>query len=340
MGSTPTFDPAVYTKPRISPSLYRQLTSEETESPLTNRAIQGLYPTGSTFKLATATAALEEGLIGADTPVYDGGSIEVGGIEFGNAGGVSYGTITMRRALQVSSDVYFYKLGLESDATGDDPIQKWTSRLGIGAPTGIDLPSEFGGLIPTPEWRNELYRKGDTDRPWSAGDSVNLSVGQGDLQVTPLQLATAYATVANGGDVVTPHLGARVEDPTGRVVQEIAPGPRRRLDISGSTRRTILDGLRAAAMEPGGTSYGVFGGFPVQIAGKTGTAERPPHGDQSWYVAVAPYEDPEVVVAVTIERGGFGAETAAPAASEILQRWFAIQPGKIKTPENVEGAYE
>jgi penicillin-binding protein 2 len=356
MGSTPTFDPEIYTRPSISPSLYESLTSEEEGAPLTNRAIQGTYPTGSTFKLITATAAMEEGLITPDSPIHDSGSITVGGIRFQNAGGAAYGTLTMQRALQVSSDVFFYTLGLRADDAGGNIIQSWANKLGVGEQTGIDLPGEFAGLVPTPEWRNELYEVaqsenspggeeivlGETDRPWSAGDAVNLSVGQGDLQVSPLQLAVGYATVANGGDVVRPHIAQRVEDPLGRVVQEIDPAPRRQVDISEETRQTILAGLRDAAMAPGGTSYDVFGGFPVEVAGKTGTAETSSGYDQSWYVAMAPYEDPEVVVAVTIERGGFGAEAAAPAASQILQEYFELKEGKVETPapEEITGVYE
>ncbi len=330
MGSTPTFDPTVYTKPTLSQKTFEQLTSEGTGAPQTNRAIQGLYPTGSTYKLITATAALEEGLITPDEVVDDPGQYTVGGVTFRNAGDAVNGSIALRTALQVSSDVYFYKLGHEAN-TGEQPmpIQDWAARLGLGSPTGIDLPSELSGLIPTPEWRNELFEKELTDRPWSAGDNINLSVGQGDLQATPLQMAVAYASVANDGTVPRPHLAQRIEDANGRVVQEVTPASRRQLDISESTRTSILDGLHAAAMEPSGTSYAVFGGFPVEVAGKTGTAERPPHGDQSWYVALAPANDPEIVVAATIEEGGFGADAAAPAVRQILETYFDVKPDQV-----------
>jgi penicillin-binding protein 2 len=330
MGSTPTFDPTVYTKPTLSQKVVDQLFSEETGAPQTNRAIQGLYPTGSTYKLITATAALEEGLITPDEVVDDPGQYTVGGVTFRNAGDAVNGSIALRTALQVSSDVYFYKLGHEANTDEQPmPIQDWAGRLGLGSPTGIDLPSELSGLIPTPEWRNELFEKDLTDRPWSAGDNINLSVGQGDLQATPLQMAVAYASIANEGTVPRPHLAQRIEDANGRVVQEVTPAARRQLDISESTRSSILDGLHAAAMEPSGTSYPVFGGFPVEVAGKTGTAERPPHGDQSWYVALAPANDPEVVVAATIEEGGFGADAAAPAVRQILETYFDVKPGQV-----------
>jgi penicillin-binding protein 2 len=342
LGSFPTFDPSIFTRPSLPPALFERLSSEETGAPLSNRAMQGLYPTGSSFKPIVAAAALEEGLITPQTTITDGGSITVGGITFQNAGGAAYGTIALPTALQVSSDVFFYNLGLEADDEGTDPIQNWARDLGIASATGIDLPAEVDGLMPTPEWRNELYRQGETDRPWTVGDSVNLSVGQGDLQTNPLQMAVAYAAIANGGDVVRPHLAQRVEDPTGRVIQEFDPAPRSHVEIAPAHREAILSGINAAAMQPSGTSYEVFGGFPVEIAGKTGTAERGIEQDQSWYVALAPYPDPEIVVAVTIEEGGFGAEAAAPAARQILAAYFerAKAGGGVPSAESVTGAYD
>jgi penicillin-binding protein 2 len=157
------------------------------------------------------------------------------------------------------------------------------------------------------------------------GDNINLSVGQGDLQTNPLQMAVAYATVANGGTVVTPHLGIQIEDADGRVVQELEAPPQRQVELTSDHRDAILEGLHAAASSPGGTSYDVFKDFRIPVAGKTGTAERFGQGDQSWYIALAPYPDPQYVVAVTVEEGGFGAETAAPAARRILAALFDVK---------------
>jgi penicillin-binding protein 2 len=213
---------------------------------------------------------------------------------------------------------------------GDGAQQEWAYDLGIGHPTGIDLPGETAGLLPTPEWRNELFKEGNTDRPWTMGDNVNLSVGQGDLQANPLQMAVAYATIANGGDVVRPHVGLEVQDSNGSVVQEIDPAPQRHLDIDPSYRSAILSGLHDAAQAPSGTSYDVFANFPVPMAGKTGTAERPPMGDQSWYVGLAPYPNPKIVVAATIEQGGFGAEAAAPVTHQILEAYYREHPAEAK----------
>lgn len=328
LGSFPTFDPSIFTKP-LSQSAYKALTSPNNGAPLANRATQGLYPTGSTFKLITATAALESGTITPTTTLYDGGTFSVGGLSLHNAGGGAYGALQLPQALQVSSDVFFYQLGDRLDGHGD-PLEKWAHNLGIGEKTGIDLPAEVSGLLPTPQWRDNLYKHHQTDRPWTVGDNINLAVGQGDLQADPLQMAVAYATLANGGNVLRPHIGQRVEDSTGQVVEEVRPAYRRQLKINADYRQAILDGLHAAAQSPGGTSFKVFGGFPVPVAGKTGTAQRPGQEDQSWYVVMAPYPNPDVVVAVTIERGGFGADAAAPAAEEILRQYFQVKPGQIK----------
>jgi penicillin-binding protein 2 len=337
LGSSPSFDPNIFAK-TIRQSDFRRLSSKENGEPLANRAIQGLYPTGSTFKLITAVAALEGGLITPETVQVDGGSLKVGGVTFKNAGGAAYGSLALRKAIQVSSDVFFYRLGLEANGAGDGHVlQKWAGRLGLGRETGIDLPAEAPGLIPSPEWRNRLFRKKLTDRPWSVGDNINLSVGQGDVQVNPLQMAVAYAAVANGGYVVRPHLGQRVEDSDGRALQEFRARARRRLPIDQPYRQAILDGLRQAASAQGGTSASVFKDFPIPVAGKTGTAEKGAgRADQSWYVALAPYPNPRYVVAVTFEAGGFGVETAAPAARRILGTLFGVREGKKQ--QNTPGA--
>src|SRR5215208_787548 len=338
MGSAPSFDPSIFTH-AISQREYHALTSRQTDAPLADRAIQGLYPTGSTFKPITATAALEHHLISPNAIFNDTGSLKLdANLTLHNAGDAINGPINMSDALKVSSDIYFYHLGLRAKASkGHGMIQDWARKYGLGAKTGIDLPAEVDGLIPTPAWRNRLYAEKLTDRPWSAGDNVNLAVGQGDLEADPLQMAVAYAALGNGGTVVTPHIGDDVESVTGKVLEEIQPAPRRHLDLSQTVRDTIITGLTRAAMEQDGTSYPVFGRFPFAVAGKTGTAERPNQPDQSWYIVLAPAKDPQIVVAVTIERGGFGVDTAAPVAARILEHYFKLPitppAGTAKTQE-------
>jgi penicillin-binding protein 2 len=318
LGSFPSFEPALFTRPLTQKQV--DDTYLNPAAPLVDRAISGLYPTGSTFKIITALAALENGEITPTETINDAGSITVGGQPFQNAGGASFGPVSLVPALQVSSDVYFYELGWKMWDTGE--LQHWGHVLGIGRPTGIDLPGAEEGLLPSQHWRNQLYREGETDRPWSAGDNIQLATGQGDLQTNPLQMAIAYAALGNGGTIVTPHVGKEVTDPAGRVLKEFAPPPRRHVRIDPEYRSDILEGLHEAAQVNGGTSFGVFGGFPVPVAGKTGTAQRLGHADQSWYLVLAPYPNPKIVTAVTIEEGGFGAEAAAPAALQILEAYF------------------
>ena len=372
LGSSPSFDPSVLAKPFVSEADSEAIFGDPDDAglstisaPAFNRATQGEYPTGSTFKPITALAALDSGAIGLDSIINDSGEFPLGdGQVLHNAGDAAYGAIDLRQALKVSSDIFFYTLGFGMDEPNDPEggaLQAWASKLGIGETTGLDIGAETDGLLPTPEWRNELYEKsqepgspagkqvvpndfyvyGGLDRPWTVGDNVNLAVGQGDLQADPLQMAVAYAAIANGGTVVTPHVGLRVTDPDGRVVQEISPPPKRELEIPSSWRQTILAGLHDAAQTPGGTSYAVFGGYPVEVAGKTGTAERGVgRADQSWYIALAPYPNPKYVVATTIEEGGFGADTAAPAAQKILNALLHVDESKIEPVGSNLGAYE
>ncbi|MDP9187844.1 MAG: penicillin-binding protein 2 [Actinomycetota bacterium] len=330
MGSSPSFDPEIFTRP-ITQRQYRALVSRKNDAPLANRATQGLYPTGSIFKVITGIGALKENLITPGEIVNDTGKLKVDTVTFKNANDAVFGPINLSDAFKVSSDLYFYRLGLNAPAAkGSGLIQDTAMDLGLGEQTGIDLPAEGEGLVPTPAWRNRLLREQLTDRPWSAGDNINLAVGQGDLQADPLQMAVVYSALANGGRVVTPHLAQSVETVTGEVLEEIRPADKRQVEIPDAVRQPIMEGLRRAAMEEGGTSYGVFGNFPIDIAGKTGTAERGfynsglPVPDQAWYAAVAPADDPEIVVVVTIERGGFGADSAAPVAARILEKYFKL----------------
>jgi penicillin-binding protein 2 len=260
----------------------------------------------------------------------------------------------MRRALSVSSDVYFYRMGERADQREGEVIQAWARKLGLGRTTGIDLPGEFEGLIPDREWRREIGERekecrkdediplsatpaiaatqgcGISDmRPWSTGDNVNLAIGQGDVQASPLQMAVAYATIANGGKVPRPHLGLEIEDAQGRLIQRIERDAAREIEISGAHRQAIMDGLRSAASAPGGTSTDVFAGWPhdrLPVFGKTGTAERQPRPDQSWYVAYVQHESRPLVVAATVEDCGcFGAEAAAPMVRLILSEYYDVQ---------------
>ena len=342
MGSAPTYDPSVWTKP-LSDKQYEELSSEETGDPLFNRATSSAYPTGSTYKIITALAGLENGVFTPDTVVDDNGQIEVGGQTFENSEGAVNGPISLVHAIEVSSDVFFYEQGYKMWKT--DYLQEWSAKLGIGRPTGIDLPLGEGteGLVPSKKWTEEEIADGNEFiEPWGPGQNIQLAVGQGYLQTDPLEMAIAYAALANGGTIVTPHLGKEVLDAAGRVLREIDPGPQRHLKINPEYRRLIMEGLHLVTSGPGGTATEVFKEFPIPIAGKTGTAERAGHGNQSWFISLAPYPNPNIVTAVTIEEGGFGAEAAAPANKEILEAYFhdTLKKETEKETKETEEAYE
>ncbi len=354
LGSYPSFDANLFAKP-ISQEKYDELNSDEAGKPLLNRAIDGLYPTGSTFKLITATAALQSGLITPSDTITDPGFVTYGSTTFKNAGDARNGTINIVQALKVSSDVFFYTLGARMNGLKGQVLQTWAKRLGLGHTTKIDLPGEYGGLVPdrayvnrenakyvrctkraniTPHTTQALFTCGGFEDPWTLGNNVNLAVGQGYLQATPLQMAVAYAAMENGGTIVRPHLGREVQDGQGRLQQKLRAPARRKIDLSETTRATILQGLKEAATSPGGTSEPVFKNTDLDIYGKTGTAERGNDGDQSWYVGFVPNPSRPIVVAATIERGGFGAEAAAPTVCAIMQTWYDKDPRACKPGES------
>jgi len=346
MGSTPSFDPNVLARP-LTQERYEALFGEAAGSPRFNRAIGGFYPTGSTFKPITALAGLASGQITPATTILDRGWTMVGNLRLQNAGAEPFGEVNLVRSLKVSSDVYYYELGEALDPKPGQVLQTWAKRLGLGRETGIDLPAENPGLVPDRAWRARVGRRerrcrqrrnvpscGISDmRPWSAGDNVGLAIGQGDLQASPLQMAVAYSAIANDGRVPRPHIGLEVESADGELVQRIERDPARRFRLDDGHRAAIMEGLRQAAMEEGGTSYGVFAGAPdpwprdIPVYGKTGTVQRPPRDDQSWYVAYVPAARGKapIVVAVTVEEGGYGAETAAPIARLILSEHFGVR---------------
>jgi penicillin-binding protein 2 len=321
----------------------------------------GSYPSFDANEFAkpiTAMAALESGVISPTTTLYDSGEFKLGDQVRKNAEGASYGALQLPRALTVSSDVFFYQLGEQLNFKGP-VLQDWAHRLGLGRKTGIDIPGEFPGLIPDRAWRDKgyeaykrctakahvpegtteaLYKCGGIERPWTTGDNVSLAVGQGDLQATPLQLAEAYSTIVNDGKVVRPHLGLRIEDGNGVLLEELRTPIRRRLHFDPSYRDAIMAGLHGAATADGGTSADVFANFPQRyrnvLYGKTGTAERQPNPDQSWYACYVADPLRPIMVVTTIERGGFGAETAAPAARLILDEWFNIKDDGFHTGDD------
>jgi penicillin-binding protein 2 len=381
MGSLPSFNPNVFTGNDLSQAAYSQLTNPNNGDPLLNRAIQSAGPTGSTFKVITATAALESGAWSLDQSYDDTGQFCIDSQCRHNSGHAAYGVVNLESAIQVSDDDFFYNLGALTNTPdpiahpSGGPLDQWARSFGIGSKTGIDVAGEVPGTLPTPKWRaqrNQLetdcdnatgpfrwtngvdtsahHHKGwhrgakhapggcgiadGTDRPWSVGDNINLAVGQGDVQVTPLQLAVAYSAIANGGTIVRPHVGEDIQNEDGTILQTIDPPPSRHININPFYLSAIQTGLREAASTPGGTSDDVFGNFGQQVYGKTGTAQyiSPTTGieqDYAWYACFVPASatSKPIVVVVTVEKGGFGAVAAAPVARQILSQWFYGKPG-------------
>ncbi|MFL5824061.1 MAG: penicillin-binding protein 2 [Solirubrobacteraceae bacterium] len=346
MGSNPSFDPNIFTKP-VPRSVYQELNNPASNYPLLDRAMQTAGPTGSTFKPITATAALQSGAWTVGDVFDDTGQYCFSGQCRHNAGNAVDGVLNLENALKVSSDDFFYNLGVLTNdpAPRGGALQKWARRYGIGRPTGIDVGGELAGNLPDAAWRSHVDRlevqcekgigpyKGHgkhsycgiaDGRPWAAGDNENLAVGQGDVQVTPLQLAVAYSALANGGTIVKPHLGLDVQRPDGTLIQRINPPAVRHLKINPIYLETIRAGLRAAASQPGGTSFSVMGNFPEQVYGKTGTAQYNGQPDYSWYACFVPRSatSTPIVVVVTVARAGFGVQAAAPVARQILSQWF------------------
>lgn len=351
MGSNPTFDPSEFTKP-LTDARYKALAGGQDGQPsrLINRAITGTYPSGSTFKPISALAGLDAGIVTPSSTIIDTGCAQIADKKRCNAKDEKYGEVNLTRAIQVSSDIYFYKLGLNTFLRKGEAIQRWARKLGLDQRTGIDLPGEFAGVIPGHKWRNEINdaerrcRKkkkisqdasgfqagalgcGYSDlRDFSEGDNASLATGQGDEQATPLQMAVAYAAIENGGKVVTPHLGLEILSPGGELVQRIEPDPARKVAIDPVGLSAVREGLRLAASTPEGTSGAVFAGWDhdrYPVYGKTGTAERPPKLDQSWYVAYVPDPKRPIVVATTVEEGGFGSAVAAPITCLILAEYY------------------
>ncbi|MCC6339722.1 MAG: penicillin-binding protein 2 [Acidimicrobiia bacterium] len=335
LASNPGFDPNGFVG-GIPTDKWRWLNDRDNHYPLIDRATAGLYAPGSTFKLVTAIAGLQSGLITPYTTIDDEGVYRFDRDDprwsRTNAGGARYGPISLSRALTVSSDVFFYNIGGDlwrwhrrGDPNGD-ALQAVARDYGFGATTGIGLPGEAEGRIPDAAWKvafnadNPDPRSKAENSVWYPGDNISLAVGQGDVLVTPLQLARAYAAFAAGGQLRPARLLDRILDPSGEVARTFAPGKPRPVPVP--ERDTILTGLQGVVSDPKGTAAGAFAGFPldrVPLAGKTGTAEVQGKQDTSLFVAFGPVGAPRYVVLSVVEEAGFGAQTSAPIVRRVIE---------------------
>ncbi len=318
--SSPNFDPNLFAA-GISSNDWVRLVNDPSY-PLWDRAIKSAYPPGSTFKIFTAAAALDNGLIDENKllPKACHGSLRIGNRTFKcwKAGG--HGSLNLHNAIVQSCDVYFYQLG---QLLGVQGISDLCLKVGLGSVTGIDLPQETAGLVPTTDWYEKRLGKGS----WGGGVPANIAIGQGELLVTPLQMAVMYGAIGNNGMLFQPHLVLRIEDYKGELLEKEKLNSRR-LDISPNTIAIIKEALAGVVNQPGGTggSARVAG---VEVAGKTGTSQNPHGDDHSWFVAFAPKDNPVISVAVLVENAGHGSAVAAPLAGKLLKRYLA-EKGIIK----------
>jgi penicillin-binding protein 2 len=334
MANYPTYDPSWFSG-GISVAHLKRLLRPQADDPLINRAIAGEYPTGSTFKVVDTIAGLQSGVLSPSTTLYAGPTYANHGAVWHDWNPNGHGTVDLTQALVQSADTYFYQVGYDFYLRAGTGLEDWAQKLGYGHLAGIDLPGEAAGVVPTPAWLRRTYSKKTdptgwrVDGIWKPGNSINLSIGQGDLLATPLQVAVNYAAIANGGYVVTPHLGMRLDSSQGTLLRKVPYAAPRDLGVAPDYLAFVRNALREAASTPAGTSYGTFGGYPVAVAGKTGTAQVAGKGDYSWYASFAPVDDPRYVVVVMIEQGGEGADAAAPAARLIYNALFHVTTGGV-----------
>ena len=317
MYSSPSYDPNLF--PRGIPYRKWLRILKNPEHPLTNRAIAGLYPPGSTFKLVVATAGLTEGKITTKSKVFCPGGMKFGNRFYRCWKRAGHGWVDVHKAIVESCDTFFYDLGLK---LGNDFISKYAFMFGLGKRTGVDLPGEKGGVVPTRRWKRRVLHQ-----PWYPGETLSYAIGQGYLLVTPLQLAVMASAFANGGYVVKPHLN------------RYARPPKKRLPVPRWVIRTVRRAMLGVVEEKKGTAHWTARIKGVKVAGKTGTAqvvsskveEKYKKGkkitvkrymEHAWFVAFAPFERPVIAVAVVVEHGGHGSSAAAPIAREVIKEYL------------------
>ncbi len=329
MASSPWFDPNIFAKGMDQKTWEELVTGSK--HPLQNRAVSGQYPPGSVFKIVLALGALQEGLLDPDEKLFCGGSYRLGKSVYRCWKKWGHGWIALHKGLAQSCDVYFYQVG---KSLGIDKIALYANKMGFGTRTGLDLPHEKPGLIPTRQWKLKRWHV-----PWQAGETISTSIGQSYVLVTPVQAACMISSVFNGGKLFRPRLTKRVYTPEGRDIQEFHPSERWDLGIDAKYLDLVKKALVGVVNEPHGTG-GKARLEQVIVAGKTGTAQvvSMPKGEKSgdeknipekyrdhaWFVAVAPAWDPKIAVAVVVEHAGHGGSVAAPIAKEIISAYLGV----------------
>ncbi len=330
--SNPGFDPALFSG-KLPADIWKGYL-EDKRRPLENKALTGQYPPGSTFKIITALAGLQDNKISDSTTVNCSGSYDLGTSTFKCWNKKGHGTTNLRKSLRESCDVFYYQLG---EKLGVDKIAAASKAFLLGSPMGIELQNEKSGLIPTSEWKLKRFGK-----RWYHGETLPVSIGQGYVLMTPIQMASMIATVANEGTIFRPHIVKRIVDADGKPLKETKPEVIGKTSFSKEAYRLVKQGLFAVVNEPGGTGA-QSRLYDVKVAGKTGTSQVVKmrdskqgtpyqYRDHALFVAFAPFDKPEVAVAVVIEHGEHGGSAAAPIAGRILRAYFDGKKPVRKTP--------
>lgn len=329
MVSRPAFDPNEFSL-RLASERWDEIVKDPGH-PMQSRALQGVYPPGSTFKVVTAIAALMEQSIDPDETLFCSGGYHYGRRIYRDWKLGGHGKVDLHKAIVESCDVYFYQAG---ERTGIDALARWASILGLGRRTGIDIPGEKEGLIPSPDWKKRAR-----DEIWFPGETLSAAIGQGYVLLTPLQLTNLYGTIARKGTHMDPYLVSRIEDVVGNELYRRDPSVKRESEIPDEVFDRIISGLEGVVAEDSGTGRAArWAGVPV--AGKTGTAqvvrlqELPPGEeefpyelrDHGWFAAFAPVERPKIVAAVVVEHGGHGSSSAAPIVTRLIKHYGELYP--------------
>jgi penicillin-binding protein 2 len=310
--SKPDYDPRIFSK-KISPETWKYLT-ESPDKPMFNRATQSGVMPGSTWKPFMALMALEEGLITENTVITCTGGYRLGGRLFRDHAGHAHGPITVKQAIQHSCNTFFFTLMMRTDV---NTFHHWATAFGFGKSEAADLTEQSSGLIPDSAYYNRAYPRG-----WTSGYSINLGIGQGDMLVTPLQLARYIASIANRGTLVTPHLVHELRHPETGETMVPERDPARTVPVHPDHFEVVKQGMRLVMEKGTGVSAQVPG---ISSGGKTGTAQNPHGKDHSVFVLFAPLDDPQIAIAVLVENGGFGATQAAPIASLMAEQYLTGQ---------------
>lgn len=345
--SKPSFDPNVFID-GVDTETWKSL-NENWETPMLNRTTQGLYPPGSTFKPFIAMSILESGKLTQTSVVPAPGAWSIPGSshQYRDSVRSGHGAVNLQRAITVSSDTFFYRIGYEM---GIDKVAPYLKEFGLGEQTGIDLPNESKGILPTREWKKERFKKSPKNQEWQPSEMVSISIGQGYNTYTPLQMAHATAILSNDGVVFRPHIVKELLNHQTKEITLVDPKPERTLTYKKTNFDYIKRGMEGV-LRPGGTAWRIGAGLQYSMAGKTGTAQvksiaqgasynaaalSERHRDHAWFIAFAPVEKPQIAIAVILENGGWGA-TAAPIARQLAD-FYLLQIQKqggsnLSTPQ-------